>query len=80
MPAWILEPCLETAEKNNVSLNIEIHGGLGFGCPKTDEYIAEMLRLNSPYIGIVPDTPIPEIEQVTAHQKLVQKLIKEIEG
>ncbi|MBQ9031683.1 MAG: sugar phosphate isomerase [Parasporobacterium sp.] len=58
VPAWILEPCLETAEKNNVSLNIEIHGGLGFGCPKTDEYINEMLRLNSPYVGIVPDTSL----------------------
>ncbi len=58
VPAWILEPCLETAAKYNVSLNIEIHGGLGFGCPKTDEYINEMLRLNSPYIGIVPDTSL----------------------
>ena len=58
VPAWILEPCLETAVKNDVSLNIEIHGGLGFGCKKTDEYIEEMLRLNSPYIGIVPDTSL----------------------
>ncbi len=58
VPAWILEPCLETAARYNVSLNIEIHGGLGFGCPKTDEYINEMLRLNSPYIGIVPDTSL----------------------
>lgn len=58
VPAWILAPCLETAEKNNVSLNIEIHGGLGFGCPKTDEYIEEMLRLDSPYVGIVPDTSL----------------------
>ena len=28
----------------------------------------------------LPDTPIPEIEQVTAHQKLVQRLIKEVEA
>lgn len=58
VPAWILEPCLETAEKNDVALCIEIHGGLGFDVPKTDEYLNEMLRLNSPYIGIVPDTSL----------------------
>ena len=58
VPAWILEPCLETAEKNDVCMCIEIHGGLGFGVPKTDEFINEMLRLNSPYIGIVPDTSL----------------------
>lgn len=58
VPAWILAPCLETAEKNDVSLNIEIHGGLGFDCPKTEEYINEMLRLDSPYVGIVPDTSL----------------------
>ncbi len=58
VPAWILEPCLETAEKYDVSLCIEIHGGLGFGVPKTEEFLEEMTRLNSPYIGIVPDTSI----------------------
>ena len=58
IPAWILEPCLETAIENNLSLNIEIHGGLGFGVKKTDEYIEEMLRLDSPYVGIVPDTSL----------------------
>lgn len=58
VPAWILEPCLETAAQNDVALCIEIHGGLGFNVPKTDEYINEMLRLNSPYIGIVPDTSL----------------------
>ena len=49
VPAWIIEPCLETAIENDVSLNIEIHAGLGFGVKKTDEYIEEMLRLDSPY-------------------------------
>lgn len=29
---------------------------------------------------VLPGQPIPEKEQVAAHQKLVQKLIKEIEG
>ena len=58
VPAWILEPCLKTAEENDVCLCIEIHGGLGFGVPKTEEYLAEMVRLDSPYIGIVPDTSL----------------------
>jgi len=58
VPAWIIEPCLETAAANDVSLNIEIHAGLGFGVKKTDEYIEEMLRLDSPYVGIVPDTSL----------------------
>lgn len=58
VPAWIIEPCLEAAEKNDVSLNIEIHAGLGIGVPKTDEYIEEMLRLDSPYVGIVPDASL----------------------
>ncbi len=56
VPAWILEPCLPTAEKYDVCMCIEIHAGLGFGVEKTEEFLAEMLRLNSPYIGIVPDT------------------------
>ncbi len=58
VPAWILEPVLETAIENDVTLNIEIHAGLGFGVKKTDEFIEEMLRLNSPYVGIVPDTSL----------------------
>ena len=58
MPAWILEPCLETAIENDVSLSIEMHGGQSFGCKLTDEFIEEMLRLDSPYIGIVPDSSI----------------------
>lgn len=58
VPAWILEPCLETAAMNDVALCIEIHGGLGFGVQKTEEYLEEMVRLDSPYIGIVPDTSL----------------------
>lgn len=58
VPAWILEPVLPTAEKYGISLCIEIHAGLGFGVPKTEEFLKEMLRLNSPYIGIVPDSSL----------------------
>lgn len=56
VPAWILEPCLPTAEKYDVCMCIEIHAGLGFGVQKTEEFLKEMVRLNSPYIGIVPDS------------------------
>jgi sugar phosphate isomerase/epimerase len=58
VPDYVLEPCLEMAERMDVSLNIEIHAGLGFGVKKTDDFINEMLRLNSPYIGMVPDTSL----------------------
>ena len=58
VPSWILEPCLKTAEKCDVSMCIEIHGGLAFGVKKTEDFLAEMIRLNSPYIGIVPDASI----------------------
>lgn len=58
VPAWILEPCLEMAEKYDVAMCIEIHGGLGFGVRKTEEFLEEMVRLDSPYVGIVPDTSI----------------------
>ena len=56
VPAWILEPCLPTAEKYDVCMYLQIHAGLGFGVPKTEEFLTEMLRLDSPYIGIVPDS------------------------
>lgn len=55
VPAWIIEPLLPFAEKYDVQLAIEIHGGLGFGVPKTEEFLAEVLRLDSPYVGIIPD-------------------------
>lgn len=58
VPYWILEPCLETAEKYGVSLCLEIHGGLGLGLEKTDKFLNEMLRLDSPYVGIVPDASL----------------------
>ena len=30
--------------------------------------------------AVLPDHPIPELEQVEAHQKMIKRLIKEIEG
>lgn len=58
VPYWILEPCLETAEKYDVALCLEVHAGLGFGMEKTDKFLNEMLRLDSPYVGIVPDASL----------------------
>lgn len=57
-PAFVLEPLLPVCEKYNVRIADEIHAGLGFDQPKTQEFIQEMKRLNSPYIGLVIDTGI----------------------
>lgn len=57
-PAFVLEPLLPYCEKYDVKMALEIHAGLSFDKPKTKEFIAEMKRLNSPYIGIVIDTGI----------------------
>lgn len=57
-PAFVLEPLLPVCEKYDVRVADEIHAGLGFDMPKTREFIDEMRRLNSPYIGLVIDTGI----------------------
>ena len=57
-PAFVLEPLLPTLEKYQVTVALEIHAGMAFDNPSTQAFIAEMKRLNSPYIGIVVDTGI----------------------
>lgn len=57
-PAFVLEPLLPYCEKYDVKAALEIHAGLSFDKQKTKEYIAEMKRLNSPYIGLVIDSGI----------------------
>lgn len=57
-PAFVLEPLLPYCEKYDVKMALEIHAGLSFDKQKTKEYIAEMKRLNSPYIGLVIDSGI----------------------
>lgn len=57
-PAFVLEPMLPYCEKYDVKMGLEIHAGLSFDKQKTKDYIAEMKRLNSPYIGLVIDTGI----------------------
>ena len=57
-PAFVLEPLLPYCEKYNVKMGLEIHGGLSFNKQKTIDYLAEMKRLDSPYVGLVVDTGI----------------------
>ena len=57
-PAFVLEPLIPTLEKYDVTIALEIHAGMAFDIPQTQEFIAEMKRLNSPYIGLVIDTGI----------------------
>ena len=58
VPAFVLEPLLPTLEEYQVTVALEIHAGMAFDIPQTQEFIAEMKRLNSPYIGLVVDTGI----------------------
>lgn len=57
-PGYVLEPLLPYCEHYDVKMALEIHAGLSFDKQKTKDYIAEMKRLNSPYIGLVIDTGI----------------------
>lgn len=57
-PAFVLEPLLPYCEKYDVKMGLEIHAGLSFDKQKTKDYIEEMKRLNSPYVGLVIDTGI----------------------
>ena len=57
-PAEIIEPALPYAEKYNVTLALEIHGGMSFDNPMTKAFVEVMKKLNSPYVGLVVDTGI----------------------
>lgn len=57
-PAFVLEPLLPYCEKYDVKMGLEIHSQLSFDKQKTKDYIVEMKRLNSPYIGLVIDASI----------------------
>lgn len=57
-PAFVLEPLLPYCKEYDVKMALEIHAGLSFDKQKTKDYLKEMKRLNSPYIGLVIDTGI----------------------
>ena len=58
VPYWVLEPLLPYCEKYDVAVALEVHAGMAFDEPRTVEFIHEMKRLNSKYIGLVIDTGI----------------------
>lgn len=58
VPYWVLEPLLPYCEKHDVTIALEIHAGMAFDVPQTIEFIEEMKRLDSKYIGLVIDTGI----------------------
>ena len=58
VPAFVIEPLLTYCEKYDVTIALEIHAGISFDVKKTQDFIAEMKRVNSPYVGLVIDTGI----------------------
>lgn len=58
VPAFVIEPLLPYCEKYDVAIALEIHAGMSFEEPETAEFIKEMKRVNSPYVGLVIDTGI----------------------
>ena len=57
-PNDIIEPALETAEKLEVIMALEIHAGMSFDHPATAGFIDEIHRLKSDYLGLVVDAGI----------------------
>ncbi|MDT2674972.1 sugar phosphate isomerase/epimerase family protein [Enterococcus dongliensis] len=58
VPYWVCEPLLPYCKKYDVTIALEIHAGMAFDEPETHQFIEEMKRLDSPYIGLVIDTGI----------------------
>lgn len=58
VPYWVCEPLLPYCEKYDVAIALEVHAAMAFDIPETKAFIAEMKRLDSPYIGLVIDTGI----------------------
>ncbi len=71
-PAWVLEPLLPVLEEYEMTVTLEIHAGMAFDIPQTQAFIAEMKRLNSPYIGLTIDTGIfcRKLPRVVAHNHM----------
>lgn len=58
VPYWVIEPLLPYCEKYNVTIALEIHAAMAFDVKETQDFINEMKRVNSPYVGLVIDTGI----------------------
>ncbi|MFV0464613.1 MAG: sugar phosphate isomerase/epimerase family protein [Lachnospiraceae bacterium] len=57
-PADIIEPALPYAIACNVIMTLEIHAGMSFDDPLTQDYLEVMKRLDSSYLGLTVDTGI----------------------
>ena len=57
-PVDIIEDALPLAEKLDVVMALEVHAGMSFGIPQTKKFCDLMMRLDSPYVGLVIDTGI----------------------
>lgn len=58
VPYWVLEPLLPYCEKYDVAVAVEVHAGMAFDVQATNDFIKEMKRLDSKYVGLVIDTGI----------------------
>ena len=58
VPWWVQEPLLPYCEKYDVAIAVEVHAAMAFDVQATNDFIKEMKRLNSKYIGLVIDTGI----------------------
>ena len=58
VPGFVIEPLLPYAEKYDVTFALEIHAGMSFDTPATQDFIEVMKRVDSPYCGLVVDCGI----------------------
>ncbi|MCD8216917.1 MAG: sugar phosphate isomerase/epimerase, partial [Clostridiales bacterium] len=54
----IVERALDAAEKYDVVITSEIHGGMSFNMPYVQDYVDLINRVKSPYLGLTVDTGI----------------------
>jgi sugar phosphate isomerase/epimerase len=57
-PADIIEDAIPLCEELDVAIAQEVHAGIGFEHPQTKAFIEVMLKLKSPYCGLVVDTGV----------------------
>lgn len=58
IPTDIIESALPLAEELDVTMALEVHAGMALDHPETKKFTDIMLRVNSPYLGLVIDTGI----------------------
>jgi sugar phosphate isomerase/epimerase len=58
VPYWVQEPLLPYCKEYDVAIAVGVHAGMAFDVQATNDFIKEMKRLDSPYIGLVIDTGI----------------------